>query len=169
MSLIKNEEALAIIKAISADRQQAEHYLLDYEEELGHYEQGRADYISKGGSLPENAGRDPTARTAERGLAYDQQSTARLWLMAVEIATRELSNKKRIFLRVRREAEGHKCSGFRRGRPGWVTQVQHKFADAMEKEYLTPGGIWLAERTAIAWWQDIISRTADIYVRLQKK
>lgn len=169
MSLINNQDALAIVKAISRDRQQAEHYLLYYEEELAKYEQGRAEYITKGGTLPETAGKDPTARKAERGIAYDQQSKSRLWLMAVEIVTRELSGKKRVFLRVRREAEHHKGNGFRRGRPGWVIQVQHQFADAMEREYLAVGGIWLAERTVTAWWQEIISRTADIYIRLQKK
>lgn len=164
MTLVSQGEAIAIKREMAADREKAEHYLLAYAEELKKYQDGRCEYISAG---KRKKSKNPVEHAVLRGEAYDAKSDALRWLQAVEIVERGMDGRKLLFLSARRKAETRKGNGFGCGRPGWVAMTQRIFADAMEKQYLAPC-YWLAERTIKSWWQDIISRTVNVALRIKK-
>ncbi len=156
-------QARKIAQAIEEDHRQAERVLLFYTREKKICEKKRAEYVYQ-----TTSGKDPTARAAERAIFFDTHAKAVRWLRAVEILEQGMSEEKRLFLKLRREAERQKGNGFSRGRHGWVIRVQHRLAEEMEERH--PGRcFWMGERTLKVWWKDMICRTAEIAARLRKK
>lgn len=166
MGLLTDGEVLSYNREAAANRGKAEYYLLHYDKELERFRAERESYLSKDGEVPETAGFDPTERVVVRGEEFDRKSEARRWLQAVEVVERGLSGSKRLFLAARREAETRRGTGFRQGRPGWVTVTQQIYARAMEREYLDPCA-WLAERTMKSWWYELVMRVASVELQVK--
>ena len=163
--LASEGEAARIAQEIERDRKRAEWFVLRYREERESYERAREAYMAKGAG-GRMAGEDPTSRAALRGIAFDRRSEANRWLRAVEIMEQELTEERRLFLLLRRRAEGRRGNGFSRGRHGWVVRVQQAFLTEMERRGRP--GRYLGERTVKAWWRGMIYRTAEIWGRLEK-
>lgn len=107
---------------------------------------------------------DAHRRTAERLLL--KQSPADdddpLWAEAVKLVEDDLSERRRLFLDVRRRAARRRPArrgGRPRGRPAWVVWTQVHFMNE-------PGGRFLSERTVRSWWAAMVSRTVAVYAAL---
>lgn len=161
-----DEEARKIFKDIDADRKQAKHFLLYFNEEWKKYKQERTAYISFNGRHNELESHNPTERIAVRGADFDRNSEKFRWLRAVRILEQGMLENEQAFLRARRAAAKIKGRNFHSGRPGWVIYTQQKYYDAMEKKTCN-GNYWLSEQQIKRWWKKIVSRTADIAVRLR--
>lgn len=161
------DSAQAILKAIKQDRKTAEHYLLCYDDERKKYELERADYISMAKAGNELDGHDPTARTSELGVECDEQSERYKWLRAVEIAAGALDERHNIFLTARRAADNRASRTRSRGRRGWVVLTQRYYYDKITKRYPLDESGWLSDHSVKEWWRGIVSRTAEIAIRIK--
>ncbi len=82
------------------------------------------------------------------------------WIIAIETMESRLSEIKRHFLKVRREAE--KKAPPTGGRPGWGAYVESHFAEWMYEEY---GRIFcLPMRTALDWQREIVDMTVRLAI-----
>lgn len=169
LDLVSVEEGTKIIEAIETDRRTAIDYLLNYNTRLRDYKHKKQEDLvqqkplSGGGrgSLPGK----PTETMAVRSAAYDEEHIEYRWLRAVEITERTLSDKKLLFLQVRREAGRH-GHGAGQGRPGWVPYVQARFPELFQQRYLQ-SGFYLSDRTAHAWWDAIVDFSVAVFLRLR--
>lgn len=159
------EEAMEIKNAIRTDKKNAEHYLLHYVEELKKFEEDKEEYLHYQENHDDNLGGgkgnrigNPTAVIACKSIEFAKCSDSYRWLKAVEIVQRGLSERKNVFVKVRREAERNNLYTIGRGRKGWVIFVQQRYAEEMEKRFIIPE-IWVAEVTIRRWWQKIINQT----------
>ena len=166
-----NEEGTGVMRAIECDRKTAALYLLHYEERKADYEAARDEYLKKDGraggargSLPGK----PTETLAVKGADYDLQHDEYFWLQAVAIAERTLSDRRLIFLQVRREAEQKKGHlGFRSGRKAWRAYVQAVFPERVEERY------WQSEKplyvsTMQRWWDEMVNTVMLAHSKLEK-
>ena len=86
----------------------------------------------------------------------------KFWIMTIEDAESTLSDKKNIFLELRRRAE--QIDAIREvGRPGWVDYVQVRYADWHEREY--GKACLLSKNTLHGWWNEIVDVTVRIAIK----
>ena len=86
------------------------------------------------------------------------------WLETIELVESILSEKKLVFLKYRREAAYSNRNI--KGRPAWVTYVQHHYADEMAKRYgCSAEKFWLSDRTMKAWWAQMAELAARIAIK----
>ena len=169
---VSTDEGTAIMAAMEDDRKNAEKYLLHYHELLADYKAAKQEYLE---GMPKQAsyGRSnipgkPTEGKAIKSVSYDEEHSDEFnWLKAVEICERTLADRKLIFLKVRRDAENHNSNTHGRGRRGWVVYAQKHFTEEVQRRFLQPEA-YLSERTAHAWWDNMISFTVEAHLRLKK-
>ena len=166
--LIEKNDDVEITDYINARRPRAEYYLLNYDAELKLYEQGKAEFLSRNPPIDENVGGGrpnlpgaPTERKALQSVGYDEKHDAYYWLKAVEISWKGLSDRKKLFLDIRRQAD--KEQGAR-----WVTFTQMRYLEAIEKRYIIRDP-WVSDETIRRWWYGIVRRTVEIYLALKIK
>lgn len=154
-----------ILEALAVDRAWAEHVLLHYDELLKDYEKRKAvalivmqSNVSGGhGSLPGK----PTENTAIRSADYDERSNDYQWLRAVRIVEESLSERKKIFLEVRRRAE--KQAQKVNGKVSWVSWTYTEYENIMVKRYKKVSN--RSERTMRAWWQELVEEVRLVYLK----
>lgn len=166
--LIEKNDDVEITDYINARRPRAEYYLLHYEAELKRYEQGKAEFLNTVPSVDDNVGGGrpnlpgaPTERKVLQSMGYDEIHEAYYWLKAVEISWKGLSDRKKLFLDIRRQAE--KEQGSR-----WVTFTQMHYLEELEKRYIIRDA-WISDETIRRWWYGIVRRTVEIYFALKIK
>lgn len=163
-----------IVNGMYDDRKQAEHYILNYEIECDEYKQRKHDELFGSQWNPEKVGGKgnlpgkPVEAEAVRSAQYDMEHTEYWWLKAVEIALRTFGERKRIFIKVRKEAEslGQGCKPVK-GRRGWVVYTQRRYSEEIQMRFINDDG-WMGERTVKAWWAQILDTIVEIYLRLEK-
>lgn len=92
------------------------------------------------------------------------------WILTVEIIQEMLSDKKAVFLEMRRRAARKNKTLYDQGKPkvNWIMFVQEHYANFMAKQYHTPKEkFWLSENTIKAWWKEIVNTTR--LIALKKK
>jgi hypothetical protein len=149
------------------DWKKAEKYILHYDYEKSSYFIAKLEALTqpkaggRGGNLPGK----PVEAEAMRAAAYDMEHEEYYWLKAVEIMLKTLGERKRIFIKVRQDAEKHakRC----RGRKAWIAFVQTRYSDEIQKRFLLDSGE-ISERTCRAWWTGIIQKTVEIYLRITR-
>jgi hypothetical protein len=114
--------------------------------------------IDNGMPSPTSVGRP----TEQKAITFVELERRRQWLMTIENTEQILSEKRRVFLSLRRQAES---IGFEavQGRPGWVDFVQVQYAKWHElryHKYYLPG-----RKTLFDWWNSIVNITARIAIR----
>lgn len=166
-------EGQQLFSDMKQDRKDAEYYLLHYVQELKAYEAAKKEaeeaHAPKGDNIggKSNLPGKPTEVKALASITFDENYPAYLWLKAVEYVQRGLGERKNIFIDVRREAEkAGQPKG--RGRRGWVVYTQMHYIKAIQERFLCEG-VYVSEVTVKRWWQEIISRVIEIYLRLTKK
>lgn len=154
---------------LSQDRKKAIHYILHYGEERQAYINAKAAAMAK--PTDDNKGRSgavskPTESAAIASIQYDAQSNIYPWLKAVDALERGLSERKKLLLELRRDAE---YSGriFRRGRRAWVIYVQRRYIEMIEERYGKQR--YIGERTIRDWWYEMIDRVVDSHLRIENK
>lgn len=167
---MENEQDL--VSSMKEDRKQAEEYILNYAVLKKEYELRKKEWLERsrpsvdtntgGGkcNLPGHPVEDAAIKSAE----YDAEHPEYLWLRSVCIAMRTFGECKRIFISCRQEAERHNVGG--RGRHGWVVYTQRRYAEAIEDRFLN-SRCWLSDKTIRLWWQQILERIVEIYLRLK--
>lgn len=106
----------------------------------------------------------PGNQTMQKAVKMVELSHTELWLQAVEIVESVLSEKKLIFLEVRREAAYMVKTV--RGRPAWVIYVQRHYAERMAARYnTTPDKFWTNETTLKEWWKEMVEIVARIALK----
>ncbi len=166
--LIEKNDDVEITEYIKAKKPKAEYYLLNYEQELKLYEESKSVFLSSAPPVDENVGGGksnlpgaPTERKALQSIGYDEKHDAYYWLKAVEISWKGLSDRKKLFLDIRRKAE--KVRG-----KHWVTYTQMHYLDALEKRYIIRDP-WMSDETIRRWWYGIVRRTVELYLALKIK
>ena len=155
-----------VVEYIRAKRPEAEFYLLNFREESQKYELQKTEFLAAPGPIDENVGGGrsslpgaPTEKQALRSVGYDEKQETYYWLKAVEIAVRGLSDKKRLFLEVRRKVGNEHR---------WVAITQMRYLEALEHKCLIPDP-WISDETIRRWWYSIVRRTVEIYFALKVK
>lgn len=155
-----------LAREMSEERAKAKRFLIDYEDELYSYEFKRESYIInrnefkiKQKSLPPS----PTEAIAVANAQYDSENPIYWWLEAVRIVMRTCSNRKQIFILVRREAE--KEAPVKKGKKNWIIYTQRRYSEEIQKRYINDMG-WLSERTIKAWLRQLIDRVVEVHLRL---
>lgn len=100
--------------------------------------------------------------TEQKAITFVELERRRQWIMAIEKTEQILSEKQRVFLSLRRQAE---INGYEpvQGRPGWVDTVQVQYAEWHElryHRYYLPGRM-----TMFDWWKRIVDITARVAIR----
>ena len=107
----------------------------------------------------------PGNQTMQKAVKMVELSHTELWLQTVEALESVLSEKKQIFLEVRREA-AYISNKTVRGRPAWVIYVQRHYAERMAARYkTTPDKFWTHEQSLKAWWKEMVETTARIAIK----
>jgi hypothetical protein len=164
---------VGLVKGMGDDRKQAEHFILNYEQERLDYEKKKLEYL-EAKKEPAAAGKGnlpgkPVEAQAVKSADYDMESIRYWWLRAVETAMRTFGERKHIFISVRREAE--RQGNYREGQPGrraWVVYTQRRYAEEIQKRFINAHG-WMGERTIRAWWAQILDCIVEIHLRIAKK
>lgn len=169
--LATNEECKKLLDMIKDDADIAEGYLLDYDNRLRQYQDDKLAYMTENngggvgrGNLPGN----PTQSQALRGVDFDYNHPAYLWLKAIEIVMRNLGERKYKFVELRREAEACKAITHKTGgRPSWVPYLQCKYAAWLSERYIGCDYV-LSERTIRTWWREIVVKVVFVRMKLEK-
>ena len=164
-----------VVKSMDEDRKIAEGYVLEYEAMRKEYDTKKMEWLfntQAAKPIDENIGGGksnlpgkPVEEAALKSAQYDMNHPEYLWLQAVSIALKTFGERKRIFIRVRREAE-HKNNGGCVGRPGWVVYTQRRYYEEIQDRFLNGGG-WLAERTIKSWWKEILDVVVEVHLRIK--
>lgn len=166
-----------IEKGTEDDRKTAEAYVLNYEAWNRTHEEfmnearedsvwGTPDAEVVGGKS--NLPRNPVEKTGILLADYAMKSDHPLWLRAVELALKTFGERRRIFIKVRCEAEKANKDNGKVGRPGWVVYTQHRYREETQKRFLNDG-TWVGESTLKLWWSDVLTRVVEIFLRLKLK
>jgi hypothetical protein len=169
--LATNEECVELMEEVGSDTWKAEQFLLGYEKLLRQYQDDRLAYMTQnnGGSVGRgNLPGNPTESAAIRGIEFDNNSSGYLWLKAIEIVLRGMTEQKRKFVELRREAEACKSISHGVGRPSWVPYLQCKYAAWMAERYIGREHV-LNEKTIRIWWKEIVSKVLMIKMKLEEK
>ena len=169
--LATNEECMELMESARDDAWKAEQFLLGYETFLRQYQDDRLAYMTKtngGGAGKGNLPGNPTEVSAIRGIEFDNNYSGYLWLKAVEIVLRDMTEQKRQFVALRREAEACKSIAHKTaGRPAWVPYLQCKYAAWMAERYI--GREYVPnEKTIRTWWKDIVNKVVMIKLKLEE-
>ncbi len=169
--LATNEECVYLVESMKCDTDTAELYLLSYEKELRQYQDDRRDYMMSrpsGGVGRGNLPGTPTESQALRGIEYDYNHPAYLWLKAVEVVLRNQGEQKNKFVELRREAEACKAITHKTGgRPSWVPYLQCKYAAWLSERFIGREYV-LSERTIRTWWRDIVNKVVFVKLKLEE-
>ncbi|MBQ9364829.1 MAG: hypothetical protein IJT82_03545 [Schwartzia sp.] len=169
--LITQQESEGVEKRRKRLRGMAADYLLNYDRKRKEYEARKEDFLAESRKQGNGHGSQPgkpTETQAVASVAFDEKNEESKWLKAVEITQRGLSDRKRIFLKVRREAITKSGGALSFGRPPWRIYVQRRYSEEMRKRYLQLES-WISERNVSAIWQDIVSRTVETFYILDNK
>lgn len=103
---------------------------------------------------------DPTQKKAFDLLKIEQDHK---WILAIELAEKNLSERQLKFLEFRRDAELQMITGPRpQGRPGWVGYVQSHYAEWYYDKY---GKDFVPTERALHDWMDkIVEKTVRIAI-----
>ena len=161
-----------IVRGMDNDRKIAEGYILNYDNERKAYEVRKQEWLrannapagDKAGSKSNLPG-SPTENAAIKVAQYDMEHPEYLWLRAVEIALKTFGERKRIFIVVRCEAEAK--AQIYHGKKSWVVYTQRRYSEEIAKRYIIDDGGWVSERTIIKWWQQVLERVVEIYLRIK--
>lgn len=95
------------------------------------------------------------------GLQKSELKKQLQWILAVEDTEKTLSEKRLVFLELRRRASHLELNQV--GRPAWTAYVQTKYADWHYRKY---GRASVPSKQAmISWWNDMVDVTARIAIR----
>lgn len=148
--------------AIDIQRQNKEalKWILNYAEKRDSYIAQSASFSELGATaytgMPH--GSEVGDPTLKKGITLIDLEYQKKWLMVIEKMELTLSDKRKIFLELRRRAELIETSEV--GRPGWVGYVQAKYADWHYRQY--GKGYPPSKQTMCKWMNDIV----DVAVRL---
>ena len=165
MELSNYEEMARAKTALDEKRHEAALYILHYAEYLKAYRENKAEYMAKkkrNGAASASKPGKPTESEAVASAMYDESHEEYYWLKAVEIVRRGLSERKRLFVDIRVDAEKAKGHVFPSGRKTWVPYVQKKYSEILEKRF-SETGKWLSYDVMNKWWQEIVSRVVMIF------
>lgn len=162
---MEEQESEAIVKALEADRLRAEDYLLHYDDKRKEYTAHKKmalevlqSHSSGGhGSLPGK----PTENAAIRSADYDNESDEYKWLFAVAVVQNMISERKKIFLDVRRRAESQ--ANKINGKVSWIPWVYTEYGNIVAERYKNASN--RSERTMQSWWRELIERVRLIYLK----
>lgn len=164
-----------LIESMEQDKEIAECYLLGYDKCLAEYNAKKREELDTYQPPDENVGGGrsnvpghPVEAAAVRSAEYDAVHPAYAWLKAVEYTHRTLGERKNMFIRARCEAE--QAPHITAGRPAWVERTAQIYFDLARKRFIErPWDTPPSARTVKRWWADIIRRTVEIHLRIEKK
>lgn len=112
------------------------------------------------GMVTSNPSQDKGMVLINFGLRKPELELQRKWLITIDDTEKTLSEKKMVYLELRRRAVNIEPN---RIRPSWVDYVQAKFADWHYRQYqkeFVP-----CKQSMVDWWNDIINVTVRIAIR----
>lgn len=143
---------------IKKDKELAEEWLLFYKQRRRQY------YIDRQSILDATCSPEIGARcgvgnqTMAKGIQLTRLMQHEAWLETIEVVEESLSESKKLFLALRREAVYFQDNG-NAGRPPWVEYVQQRF-DALDDRFVH-------ENTIKRWWRELVDHT--VIVAFKKK
>lgn len=145
-----------IMAEIKNDEQVTSDWLLLYFERRRDYYESRTN-LQYSSQAPAVGGRSGVGKpTEQKTIMLSKLMHDEAWLETVEYVQERLSDRKKIFLKVRREA-AYMDKNIR-GRPAWVVYVQQNYAEEMSKiTGRNPEEFWLSEATVKAWWKKLVN------------
>lgn len=152
--------------ALKKDSRLAEEWLLFYVERLRLYKIERQDIIDATCCAEIGSRCGVGNQTMAKGIQLTQLEQYKAWLDTIQIVEKTLSEQKKLFLTLRREAVYLQENG-NAGRPPWVEYVQQRFAAAVDQQVCGVQQRSIHRDTFIRWWQDLIQFT--VFVALKKK
>ncbi len=121
----------AILKELKSDYDTAEEWLLYYPARLKQYYQD-LNYISTETNRPEVFARsEPANVVVQKVISLAELDKTEQWLITIELVETMLAPKKKLFLKIRRQAANQKKMV--NGREVWRPYVQRHYADEMVK------------------------------------
>ena len=165
-----------LIESMEKDREIAERYLLDYDECLTEYNAKKREALNTYQPPDENVGGGrsnvpghPVEAAAVRFADYDAEHSEYAWLRAVEYTRRTLGERKNMFIKARRAAK-ERAQRDTAGRPAWVEVAAQIYFELVCGRFIErPWDKPPSARTVKLWWAQIIERTVEIHLRLEKK
>ena len=163
--LITTTEAQKIAVCFHEDRKTAERYILNFKSLEKNYEEQKEAYVNYTDSDSNVGGGrggvgNPTEKQALKNLEFDNLSQSACWLKAVTMCRASLGERKNIFINCRIEADTRAFRNGDRGRKAWVVYTQRRYAEEIEKRFLTCE--YVSEKTAKNWWKEIVDRVVYI-------
>lgn len=153
-----------VLAEIKNDNHEAADWLLFYPFRRTQFYQDKIELMN-GTKLPEvPVYTGPGNPTMQKALSLSGLLKTEAWLETIELVESILGEKKLVFLKYRREAaySNRKI----KGRPAWVTYVQHHYAEEMSKRYGHPAeNFWIAEKTIKTWWAQMVELTARVAIK----
>ena len=149
---------MEIMAAIKKDNKLAEDWLLFYKQRKKQY------YIDRQTIFDATCFSDIGARcgvgnqTMVKGIQLAQLMQQEAWLETIEVVEESLSEQKKLFLALRREAV-YSQDNSSAGRPPWVEYVQERFYVLNDK--------FVHENTVKRWWRELVDHT--VIVAFKKK
>ena len=144
---------MEIMASIKKDNKLAEEWLLFYKERRRQY------YIDRQSIAGVTQYSEVSSRcgisnpTMAKGVQLTRLMQHEAWLETVEVVEESLSDSKKLFLALRREAAYFQDNG-NAGRPPWVEYVQQRFAAEIDHH--------VYEDTIKKWWRDLVNLTVIV-------
>lgn len=152
-------------QTIKEENKIVSNWLLNYHERLNTYKEKCSQFATLGATQYDGMphGSSVGNPTQSKGITLASLETDKEWLIVVEATEAVLSEKKRMFLYFRRQANENQYSNG--GRPGWRDSVSYKYAEWHSRRY---GGDYLpAPDTMKDWWNEIVEIGVRIALRKQ--
>lgn len=150
--------------AIKKENNEASKHLLNYHEELKTYEDKLNNFKVLGAMIYSDMpkGSDVGNPTLNKAIQSNELEYRKNWLEVVELTESTLSEKKKMFVNLRRLAMDIQ---FKQevGRPGWVDYVSCKYS---EWHYIKYGiAVQPSKQCMTKWWDDIVQVAARLAIR----
>lgn len=149
---------------INQQNKQASDWLLNIEDKRRSYIQAVSAFTDLAATqysgMPH--GTEISNPTMKKGINLADIEQAKEWIMVIELTEKCLSEKRKVFLEIRRHAERMEGTGDR-GRNGWVVYVQARYADWHCRKF----GMYFepSKRVMFNWWHDIRDLTVRIGIK----
>ena len=144
---------MEIMTAIKKDNKLAEEWLLFYAERRRQYYIDRQSIMGATCSPEIGARCGVGNQTMAKGIQLTRLMQHEAWLETIEVVEESLSESKKLFLTLRREAVYAQDNGSA-GRPAWVEYVQQRFAAEIDHH--------VYEDTIKKWWRDLVNLTVIV-------
>ena len=155
------DESKETEEKIKHNREVVALWMLNAEARREEYRARRVESIGRSPSVNAGGGGNASSPVEGSVMQLEQLANTEKWLDVVSLAEKTLSQQRRLFLHLRREA--FKRNQRKGGRMNWMLYVQREYARRMAGKYQTDEKeYWISEPTLYRWWEKILDTAERI-------